>query len=113
MKKFIRELFLFLCHGDNVMPSTLPDQLYKNCRSNKRHKKKKKLQAHRREIIFYQILQNMCGGYYKVSDLSFVCRRNLCMLCYTAENNLKILWDFILLLNLKSNLDFINCRNIF
>lgn len=54
------------------------DQLYKNNRSKKGNRKKKKLQAHRREIIFYQILQNMCGGYYKVIH-DYLVTKNVCL----------------------------------
>ncbi|KAG8181137.1 hypothetical protein JTE90_002497 [Oedothorax gibbosus] len=49
----------------NTFLNEYEDQLYKNNRSKKGNRKKKRLQAHRREIIYYQILQNMCGGYYK------------------------------------------------
>ncbi|KAF8768223.1 N-alpha-acetyltransferase 35 like protein [Argiope bruennichi] len=41
------------------------DQMFQKGRNNKRSKKKKKIQPHRREIILNQALQNLCGGYYK------------------------------------------------
>ncbi|GFU02843.1 n-alpha-acetyltransferase 35, NatC auxiliary subunit [Nephila pilipes] len=41
------------------------EQMFQKGRANKRNKKKKKIQVHKREIILNQALQNMCGGYYK------------------------------------------------
>ncbi|XP_055936174.1 N-alpha-acetyltransferase 35, NatC auxiliary subunit-like [Argiope bruennichi] len=41
------------------------DQMFQKGRNNKRSKKKKRIQPHRREIILNQALQNLCGGYYK------------------------------------------------
>lgn len=40
-------------------------------RNNKRNKKKKKSSPHKREVIFTQGLQHLCGGYYKVGNIYY------------------------------------------
>lgn len=37
--------------------------------SKKKTKHKRKSRIYNRDIVYYQALQNMCGGYYKVINL--------------------------------------------
>lgn len=55
-----------LSRADNYLSEQLSAEALRAAKGSRKKPRKKKTRSYGREIIMYQAMQNMCGGYYKV-----------------------------------------------